>query len=481
MIVEISIIIYVLFMLLVGLYSRHKVKTSSDYVLAGRSLPFYMATATVFATWFGSESILGASASFAESGFRGVLEDPFGAALCLILAGIFFNRKLYKFNFLTIGDYFHHRYNVLISTFLSTIIIISYFGWVAAQFLALGLVISIVIPGISLFWAILFSASIVLAYTFFGGMYSIAVLDTIESFVIIIGLFVTLVYVAGEVGGFNTLISSASPDFWHVLPENKGSFTEWTIFGTAIITMGFGSIPQQDIYQRAMSAKSATISVWASITGGFLYLTIVMIPLLIALGAKILYPDVLLNHPEQLVLNLIINNTPGWLKILFFGALISAIISTASGALLAPGTLLAENIIKPFFKEIPDNYYLRIIRLAVIIVTIGGVILALNSGASIYGLVRGAYSITLVTAFVPLVFGLYSRHANSFGAMLSIVLGISFWQFMSNVFPHSEIPAIFIGFIASVIGMIIGIIRGKYLVLKKNNVISHRTDPLPKV
>lgn len=464
MLVEITIILYVLLMLPIGLYAHRKVKTSSDYVLAGRSLPLYIATATVFATWFGSESILGASASFAESGFSGVIEDPFGAALALIIAGLFFNRKLYVFNFLTIGDYFKHRYNVLIATFLSFVIILSYFGWVAAQLLALGLVISTVIPVISLTWAILLSSAVVLAYTFFGGMYSIAILDTVQSVVIIFGLFATLAFVAIEFGGFNSLISSVPPDFWRVIPENKDSLTEWIIFVTALITLGFGSIPQQDVYQRAMSAKSATVSMWASVFGGFLYLTVVMIPLLIAFAATKLLPDSSLIHSEQIVLDLVQNTTPGWIQVLFFGALISAIVSTASGALLAPGTLLAENIIKPFFKEISDNFRLHIIRLAVVIVAIGGLVLALNPEASIYELVAGAYSVTLVSAFAPLAFGLYTHRVNSFGALLSIVFGIFFWQYMSHMHPDSEIPSVFVGFIASIVGIIIGSIIGRFIV-----------------
>jgi Na+/proline symporter len=137
-------------MILIGVYAARKVKNSEDYVLAGRSLPFYMALSTVFATWFGSESILGASSKFAEGGFSNVLEDPFGAGLCLIIAGIFFNRKLYRLKFLTIGDYFKSRYNTIIALFLSSVIIVSYFGWVAAQFLALGVVFHTIVPVFSL-------------------------------------------------------------------------------------------------------------------------------------------------------------------------------------------------------------------------------------------------------------------------------------------------------------------------------------------
>jgi len=462
MILAISVITYVLIMIPIGLYASRKVKNTGDYVLAGRSLPFYMALATVFATWFGSESILGASTKFAEGGFGNVIEDPFGAALCLIIAGLFFNRKLYNLSFLTIGDYFKNRYNTIIAVFLSTAIIISYFGWVAAQFLALGLVLSTVIPALSLQWAILFAATLVTFYTFFGGMYSVAMLDTIQVVVIIVGLGTIFAYALSKVGGLDVFIAQTPPEFWRVIPESSQSLTEWVIFVTALMTIGFGSIPQQDVYQRAMSAKSATVSVWASVIGGLLYFSIVLIPLFIAGIARILYPDVLASDPQNLILTLVGDHTPLIIQILFFGALISAIISTASGALLAPGTLLAENVIKPFFNEISDKLRLHIIRIAVMLIAVGGVVLALKDDARIYELVAGAYSITLVAGFIPLAVGLYSKKANSFGALISIIAGMSVWQYWEH-FVVSDIPGTFMGFVASAVGMVVGTIIGRFI------------------
>lgn len=462
MILALSVIAYVLVMIPIGLYASRKVKSTGDYVLAGRSLPFYMALATVFATWFGSESILGASTKFAEGGFGNVIEDPFGAALTLIIAGIFFNRKLYNLSFLTIGDYFKNRYNTIIAVFLSVSIIISYFGWVAAQFLALGLVLSTVVPALSLQWAILFAAALVTAYTFFGGMYSVAMLDTIQVVVITVGLSAIFAYALSRVGGFGEFVSQTPPEFWKVTPQLSGSLTEWIIFVTALMTIGLGSIPQQDVYQRAMSAKSATVSVWASIVGGILYFTIVLMPLFIAGVARILYPEVLESNPQNLVLTLVQDHTPITLQILFFGALVSAIISTASGALLAPGTLLAENVIKPFFSDISDKLRLHIIRIAVMLIAFGGVLLALKDDARIYELVSSAYSITLVAGFIPLAVGLYSKKANSFGALVSIIAGISVWQYW-EIFVTSDIPGTFMGFVASGIGMVVGTILGRFI------------------
>ncbi len=463
MFVQYAVIAYVLIMLPIGIYASRKVKNTGDYVLAGRSLPFYMALATVFATWFGSESILGASTKFAEGGFSNVIEDPFGAALCLIIAGLFFNRKLYQLNFLTIGDYFKSRYNTIIAVFLSVAIIISYFGWVAAQFLALGLVLSIVIPALSLQWAILLAAAIVTLYTFFGGMRSVALLDTIQSVVIIVGLGAIFVYALSKIGGIDMLVNQTPPEYWKISPGMSASLTEWIIFITALMTIGFGSIPQQDVYQRAMSAKSATVSVWASVVGGLLYFSIVLIPLFIAGIARILYPDVLANDPQNLVLTLVQDHTPVMIQVLFFGALVSAIVSTASGALLAPGTLLAENVIKPFFTEISDNLRLHIIRTAVVLISFGGVFLALKEDARIYELVSSAYSVTLVAGFIPLVVGLYSKKANSFGALLSIILGVCTWQYWGLYVTTSEIPGTFVGFIASIVGMILGTAIGAFI------------------
>lgn len=462
MLVQYAVIGYVLLMLPIGLYARHKVRSSKDFVLAGRTLPFYMTLATVFATWFGSETILGIGSKFAQDGFKGIIEDPFGAALCLIIAGLFFNRKLYRLNFLTIGDYFKYRYNVLISTFLSIVIVISYFGWIAAQLLAMGLVLSIVIPSIGLTWAVLLSAAVVVSYTFFGGMYSIALLDTVESVVIILGLFIVLAFALLQVGGIENVVASVPSDFFQVLPSNKDSLTGWIIFITALMTMGFGSIPQQDIYQRAMSAKSEQISMWASVFGGIFYFCLAMVPLLIAMASRMILPPGALNNPEHIVLSFVHNYTPGWVQVFFFGALISAITSTASGALLAPGTLLAENIIKPFFVDISDNLRLHIIRLAVILVATGGVLLALSKNASIYGLVISTYSVTLVAAFVPLVVGLYSKKATSFGALISIIAGISIWQYTERIL-DSQIPATFYGFIASCVGMLVGTLIGIFI------------------
>ncbi len=461
MLLPISILIYTVVMIGIGIYAARKVKSSEDYVLAGRSLPFYMALSTVFATWFGSESILGAGSKFAEGGFSNVIDDPFGAGLCLIIAGIFFNRKLYRLSFLTIGDYFKHRYNTLIATFLSLVIVVSYFGWVAAQFLALGVLLHSVLPVLSIQVWMIISAVVVALYTVLGGMVSVALHDTIQTIIIIVGLVAVLVAVLPLVGGVEGFFTIVPDGYFNVLPTEH-SLLAWAGFITALMTIGFGSIPQQDIYQRAMSARNEKESMWASIIGGGMYFVIVMVPIAIASIAAHIYPQLLASDSQLLIPTLISEHTSLLLQILFFGALISAILSTASGALLAPATLVSENIVKPFFKNMGDKLRMVIIQISVIFVGIGGIILAYNPDAHIYDLVSSAYSVTLVAGFIPLAFGLYSKRVNSFGALVSIIGGISAWQLAEHF--GTEIPPVLIGFTMSLLGMIVGSYIARFII-----------------
>lgn len=463
-------LIYTVVMIAIGVIAARKVKNSEDYVLAGRSLPFYMALSTVFATWFGSESILGASSKFAEGGFSNVLEDPFGAGLCLIIAGLFFNRKLYRMNFLTIGDYFKHRYNAIIATFLSLVIIISYFGWVAAQFLALGVVLHGVIPVLSVQAWMVLAALVVSVYTIFGGMVSVALHDTFQTSIIIVGLIAILITVLPLVGGIPGFFAIVPEGHFRIFPEGD-SIVAWSIFFTALMTQGFGSIPQQDIYQRAMSARNEKESMYASILGGFLYFIIVLIPMAIALIASHIYPHIVNGDSQLLIPRLVAEHTSPLLQILFFGALLSAILSTSSGALLASATLLSENVIKPFYAQMRDELRMKIIQGGVLFVTVAGVFLASNDNAHIYELVASAYSITLVAGFAPLAFGLYSERTNSFGAFVSIISGVAVWQ-MAGIL-HTGVPATFLGFFASIFGIIIGSHIGRVIYKEEKREVHH--------
>ncbi|MDO9360803.1 MAG: sodium:solute symporter, partial [Polaromonas sp.] len=215
------VFVYLLITIIVGLYAARRVKNTTDYAIAGRNLPLIMIVTTTFATWFGSETVLGIPAKFVSNGLGGVVEDPFGAGTCLILVGLFFAGKLYKMSLLTISDYYRERFGRTIEVACSIIIMVSYLGWVAAQVTALGLVFNILSGGvISPATGMLIGTASVLAYTLFGGMWSVAVTDFIQVIVLVAGLAILAVFAGNLAGGADKVIALAtSQDMFKFWPE----------------------------------------------------------------------------------------------------------------------------------------------------------------------------------------------------------------------------------------------------------------------
>jgi SSS family transporter len=460
------IAVYLLITIAIGLFAARKVKNSTDYIVAGRSLPIYVTVATVFATWFGSETVLGSSSTFLTEGIGGVISDPFGAAMCLILVGLFFARPLYRMKLLTIGDFYRRKYGRSVELFVSIAIIISYLGWVSAQIAALGIVINVITnAAISVDVGMYMGAGIVLLYTLFGGMWSVAITDFLQMMVIVVGMIIIGFFMADKAGGADVVINHAidAGKFDNFFPEL--SLAGMLGFIAAWVTMGFGSIPQQDVFQRVMSAKDEDTAVRGTVIGGVLYLIFAFIPIFLAYSAFIVDPGLVnewLEADSQMILpQLILQHTPIAVQVMFFGALLSAIMSTASGTLLAPSAMFSENIVRGYLPHLSDKVFLRLLRGTV--VAFAGIVLlyALNSELTIFGMVENAYQVTLVGAFVPLLAGVYWKRANTAGAVFSIILGVSTWLFLSFVFEEGIMPPQLGGLIAAFIGMAIGGFVGK--------------------
>jgi Na+/proline symporter len=217
---SIFVIFYLIISIGIGLYASIRVRNSSDYVVAGRSLPIYITIATVFATWFGSEAVLGIPATFIEEGLGGIVADPFGAGLCLVFVGLFFATRLYRMKLLTIGDYFRQRYGRTVELLVAVAICISYLGWVSAQVVALGLVINIVsYNAISPEMGMIIGVTAVMIYTVFGGMWSVVITDFFQMVLILIGLVAVAWMISGRFeGGAMEVITHAAAnnkfDFW---------------------------------------------------------------------------------------------------------------------------------------------------------------------------------------------------------------------------------------------------------------------------
>jgi len=453
----------------IGLVAALGVKNTSDFAAAGHSLPLPIVTATVFATWFGSETVLGIPATFLKEGLGGIVADPFGSSLCLILVGLFFARHLYNRKMLTIGDYFRERYGRTVEVLITLCIVASYLGWVAAQIKALGLVFNVVSDGvISQDVGMLIGAASVLIYTLFGGMLSVAITDFIQMIIIVVGM----LYIGGEfsqsAGGVGAVITHAAEagkfNFWP-----KMDWASVLGFIAALFTMMLGSIPQQDVFQRITSSKNVTIAVQAAVLGGVLYFGFAFVPLFLAYSATLIDPDLVNRYLEtdsQMILpRLVLERAPLVAQIMFFGALLSAIKSCASATLLAPSVTFSENILKGLFKKLSDRDLLRMMRLTVLCFTVLVTFFAINSQLSIFKMVESAYKITLVAAFVPLAFGVYWKRANPVAGLLAVMGGLIVWILCEVVAPDAIIPPQLAGLLASLTGMLAGgfIPKGKLI------------------
>jgi SSS family solute:Na+ symporter len=477
----------------IGLYAATRVHNTKDFAVAGRSLPLPVVIATVFATWFGAEAVFGVSAQFVKEGLGGVVADPFGSSMCLILAGFLFAMFLYKLNIITLGDFYRMRYNRTVEVITSLCIVVSYLGWVAAQIKAMGLIFAMVTNGgVSQEMGMIIGAAIVLTYTVFGGMFSVAILDFVQMIVTMGGLLFIAWTVSGMTGGVAPVIAHASEaGKFQFFP--KGDIWVWITFIGTWMTMMLGSIPQQDVFQRITSAKSAKIAIWGSVIGASIYFFFTFVPMFIAYSATVIDPKVfgaLVTEDSQKVLpTLVLNHMPLAAQALFFGAVLSAIMSCSSATLLAPSVTFAENIVKGFFPGMTDKKFLLMMRCTLVGFTCIVLLYALNAQMTIFGMVESAYKITLAGAFVPLVFGIFWKRSTTQGALFATLGGLVSWILIEVLIGEkSPVPPQLIGLCVSAFGMVVGSLipqfygngnEGHHVMKERAHHHAHDNDPKP--
>jgi SSS family solute:Na+ symporter len=454
------VILYLLTSIAVGLWVARRVKNTEDYAVAGRSLPLSVVIATTFATWFAAETVLGIPAKFLQGGMEATVEDPWGASMCLILVGVFIAHKLYPMSLLTINDFYRERYGKTVELFCSVVDVISYLGWVAAQVTALGVVFNLITDDwVSNRNGAFIGTAIVLIYTIYGGMWSVAITDFLQMIIIVLGLAGIAIIASNMAGGPGKVMEVATQrELLHFFPE--WDFKEIMFFIGAGITIMFGSIPQQDIFQRVMSSKSQRVAVLGPIIGGAGYLLFAMVPMFIVTSALIIMPteaELLIaseTESQEVLPTLVMGHMPQFAQVMFFGALLSAIMSTASATILAPSTVFVQNLIKRFWPTMTDRQELRLMRYTVFAFAVVVLIYALiMEGTTVYDMVSTTYQLPVVGAFVPLVAGLYWKRANNRGAITSIALGVGTWILFISTPLGDHFPQQLAGLLMAILGM----------------------------
>ncbi len=445
--------LYLVATLVLGLISSLLIRGVSDFFSASRKLPLMLSSFALFALWFGSETLFGASAEFLQHGILGVIEDPFGATLCLVLFGLFLVRPLYRQNLLTLGDLFHKAYGPKTEYLSAFFMILTFIGYIAGQLIALSILFATVF-GMDSHYGLLLSAVIVTLYTAGGGMWAVSLTDFVQSIVIMVGMLMICIYL-GLQTDFSTLWIAPKPGFFDFVPA-ASNHTNWSEYFAAWLTLGLGSLASQDIFQRANSAKSEQVAVYSTFMGAGLYFVFAMFPLLMALMVFQLEPQLLNGDQQNTLLQLVALRTPVWLQGIFFGALISAVFSTCSGALLAPASIMAENLVKPLLlKNSNDQALLLASRWCVLIMATLATLAALAAD-SIYQLVGQSSALGAVSILVPMLFALFAKKPSVCGAWLAMIGGLLVYVLIEYGISGFPVPSMLMGLLASLAGMLLG-------------------------
>lgn len=438
-----SVGFYMAIMLAVGFWASRKIKNTRDYIIAGKHLGWWLSIGTLFATWFGAETCMGSSRTAFEKGILGVIADPFGAGLCLILSGVFFAKFFHKMNIQTIVDFFDKRYGGNVARVLSILYLPVYLGWIGAQLLAFGIILNS-LTGLDTHIAILISTAVVLIYTYAGGMWAVSVTDLLQMVILVIGLLILFPVLLVDLGGVRGVRAVVSSEFFHFYPQ-KASMIDWLNYLQAWMIVGLGSLPAQDLFQRIMAPRTWQMARWSSILAGIAYMVIGLLPVLLGIMGRVAFPE--LPEGESILIDLALKYLPLPLIALMVGALLSAIMSSVDSALLAPAGIIGHNIVPYFRPEISEKAKLRWCQCSIPLIGIASLIMALYF-KNIYTLCINAWGVLLVGVAAPMIAGVYWKKATTDGAMAGASCGILSWICFSLFLPEGT-PAHLYGFVVS--------------------------------
>jgi len=410
---------YVGAQLLMGLYVSRRIRGEEDYVLAGRSLGLGLATFSIFATWFGSETCVGSAGEIYSEGLSGGARDPFGYSLCLVLMGAVLAGPLRKRSFATLGDLFAARYSRGVERLAVMLMVPTSVFWAAAQIRAFAQVIS-VSSDLPMATSTAVAAAVVILYTTTGGMMADVVTDLVQGVMLAVGLLVVLVLVVAELGGIGLAVQAVGESRLSIVPAKTSilSFLEaWTV-------PICGSVVAQELISRVLACKTPSIARRACFAATGMYLTIGMIPVFVGLVGARLAPG--LEDPERLMLTVAGGYGGPILYVVFAGALVSAILSTIDSCLLAAAALTCENLVGSVRRGLDSRTKLRISRGGVIVFGVVAYVLALHSGG-ILDLVEDASSFGSSGVFVVVAFGLFTRFGGAGSAWAALITGTAIW------------------------------------------------------
>ena len=409
--------IYVVIIFGLAWWANTRIERVEDFLVAGRRLSLPLASATLLATWFGAGTILTSADEVRSEGIRAAALEPLGAGVCLLIAGAFVAAPLWRMRLLTLADFYRIRFGPRAELLAAVTMVPGYFGWTAAQFLALAGVLELFL-GIDSTWGVLFVAGVGTAYTVTGGMWSVTLTDALQVILLLVGLVVLGGSVFGELG-WSRVADQTPPSMLVVVPtESLQAFVGWV---GILAVAALGNLPGQDLMQRVFSSKSASVARNACFIAGGAYIAFGCIPVYLALASRLLLPAEVQTAILPALANALLSPA---LAVVFGLVLASAVLSTIDSAMLAPSALLAQNVLP---RLVGERFGPLALNRASVLLTAAASLSMAFVGEDAYRLLEESYAIGLVGLLVPLVMGVYRRPRGEKPAVACIVAGSGLW------------------------------------------------------
>ena len=402
--------------LLIGYWASKKIAGETDFLVAGRSLGLVMVSGSLFATWFGAETVMGSAAAIADKGLSGGRADPFGYTLCLIGMAFLIAYRMRTKGYVTLGDFFGDRYGRTVEILAVCILVPTSIFWSAAQILAFGQII-VVVSDVNIDVALVVSLVLMTTYMVMGGMLSDVVTDLLQGTILLVGLIVLLVVVVMAVGGVGPAIDSVRPEQLSFIDPDEGPWARLDAWFIPVV----GSLVAQEAISRFLAARDAATAKKGCFVASGIYFAVGLIPVAIALlGANM---DLGLDHRDEFLPTMAQKMLPTALFVIFIGALVSAILSTVNSTLLAPAGLIIRNIIDPLRPEATDKQRLLSVRVIVVLAAVTAYAVA-RGGDTIYDLVQASSSFGTAGIVVTVVFGLWTDKGGPITAVATLAAGV---------------------------------------------------------
>jgi len=413
-----ALIGYLALQLAIGAWASRSVRSEEDYLVAGRRLGPALATFSIFATWFGAETCIGAAGRAHAHGLSSTSAEPFGYGLCLLVMGAVYAVPLWRRNLTTLADLYGRRFSPAVERTAAVLLVPGSILWAAAQIRGFGHVLTTA-AGFDVEAAVALAAGFCILYTVFGGLLADATNDFVQGIVLTMGLIVLLGGVLLRLGGPAAAAQALAASVAAGPASGEGgapllaTLEAWAIpvFGSALAT---------ELVSRIIACRSPEVARRSSFAGGALYIAAGSIPVAVGLVADRLGTAVL--DPEQILPAVAHEVLPGAGYVLFAGALVAAILSTVDSTLLVASGLVSHNLLVPALRIESQRSKVRLARAGVAVFGILAWWLAARA-RGVFELVEQASAFGSAGTFVAATFGLFTPWGGPRTALATLLAG----------------------------------------------------------